>query len=151
MMCLRAYVVQLCLLPIFPLETERERPSPSKVNKFSLGRQRSPWIIILRRKADGSREDISQSLRRSLSLISKSSFKHPLTLCLVVESCPTLCNTMDCRLSGSSVHRGFSRQEYWSGLPRPPPGESSQPRDRIQVSRIAGEFFTFWATRETLL
>ena len=29
-----------------------------------------------------------------------------------------------------------------------PPGESSQPRDRTQVSRIAGGFFTSWATRE---
>ena len=25
-------------------------------------------------------------------------------LCLVVQSCPTLCNPMDCSLSGSSVH-----------------------------------------------
>ena len=29
---------------------------------------------------------------------------------------------------------GFSRQEYWSGLPCPPPGESSQPRNQTQVS-----------------
>ena len=36
---------------------------------------------------------------------------------------------------------GFSRQEYWSGLPSPPPGESSQPRDLTQVSRIAGGLF----------
>ena len=28
------------------------------------------------------------------------------------------------------------------------PGESSQPRDRTQVSRIGGGFFTNWATRE---
>ena len=27
--------------------------------------------------------------------------------------------------------------------------ESSQPRDRTKVSRIAGRFFTSWATRET--
>ena len=33
---------------------------------------------------------------------------------------------------------GFSRQEYWSGLPFPSPGETSQPRDQTQVSRIAG-------------
>ena len=26
--------------------------------------------------------------------------------------------------------------------------ESSQPRDRTQVSRIAGRFFTSWTTRE---
>ena len=29
------------------------------------------------------------------------------------------CNLMDCSPPGSSVHRGFSRQEYWGGLPRP--------------------------------
>ena len=45
---------------------------------------------------------------------------------------------------------GFSRQEYWIGLPLPSPGESSQPRDRTQVSRTAGRLFTIWATREAL-
>ena len=34
----------------------------------------------------------------------------------------TLCNSMDCSLLGSSVH-GISRQEYWSGLPFPTPGD----------------------------
>ena len=28
-------------------------------------------------------------------------------LCLVTQSCPTLCNPMDCSLPGSSVHRDF--------------------------------------------
>ena len=37
---------------------------------------------------------------------------------------------------------GLSRQEYWSGLPCPPPGGSSQPRDQTQVSCIAGRSFT---------
>ena len=32
---------------------------------------------------------------------------------------------------------GFSRQEYWSGLPFSPPGESSQPRDQ---TLLAGRF-----------
>ena len=44
----------------------------------------------------------------------------------------------------------FSRPEYWSGWPFPSPEESSQPRDWTQVSRIAGGFFTSWATREAL-
>ena len=43
---------------------------------------------------------------------------------------------------------GFSRQEYWSGLPFPPPGESSQPRDRTWLSCIEDRFFTMWPTRE---
>ena len=40
---------------------------------------------------------------------------------------------------------GFSRKEYWSELPCPPPGESLWPRDRICVSCnscISGWFFT---------
>ena len=45
----------------------------------------------------------------------------------------------------------FFRKEYWSGLPFPSPGGSSHPRDRTQVSGIAGVFFTMWATREALL
>ena len=42
----------------------------------------------------------------------------------------------------------FLQQECWSGLPCPPPWESSQLGDRTQVSCIAGGFFTSWATRE---
>ena len=42
----------------------------------------------------------------------------------------------------------FSRQEYWSGLPFPSPGESFWPRDRTRVSPIAGKHFTIWATRK---
>ena len=35
-----------------------------------------------------------------------------------LQSCPTLCNPRDSSPPGSSIH-GFSRQEYWSGLPFP--------------------------------
>ena len=38
----------------------------------------------------------------------------------VAQSCPTLCDHMDCSLPGSSS-MGFSRQEYWSGVPLPSP------------------------------
>ena len=41
-----------------------------------------------------------------------------------------------------SPSMGFSRQEYWSGLPFPSPGDSSQPRNQTQVSYIAGRHFT---------
>ena len=42
--------------------------------------------------------------------------------CVCAQSRPALCNPKDCRLPGSSFH-GFSLQEYWSGLPFPPPGD----------------------------
>ena len=41
---------------------------------------------------------------------------------LVAQSCPTLCNPRDFGLPGS-LSMGFSRQEYWSGLPFPSPGD----------------------------
>ena len=45
-------------------------------------------------------------------------------MCVCAKSlqlCPTLCDPMDHGLPGSSV-RGILQQEYWSGLPCPPPG-----------------------------
>ena len=38
----------------------------------------------------------------------------------VAQSCPTLSNPMDCSLQAPSS-MGFSRQEYWSGVPLPSP------------------------------
>ena len=43
----------------------------------------------------------------------------------VAQSCPTLCDPMDCSLPDSSIH-GFSRQEYWSGVPLPSPVPASE-------------------------
>ena len=40
----------------------------------------------------------------------------------VAQLCPTLCDPMDCSLPGSGS-MGFSRQEYWSGLPFHSPGD----------------------------
>ena len=57
------------------------------------------------------------------------------------------CNSMDCSLPGS-LSLGFSRQEYWSGLPCPPPGDLPEPGIEPPISCIAGGFFTIWATRE---
>ena len=46
------------------------------------------------------------------------------------------------------LSKGFSRQEYWSGLLFPSPGKSSWLRDRTHISWIAGSFFTVWTTKE---
>ena len=58
--------------------------------------------------------------------------------------CLTLCNPMNCSPPGSSVH-GFSRQEYWSGLPCPPPGDLPDPGIKpafLLSPALAGRFFT---------
>ena len=44
----------------------------------------------------------------------------------VTQSCLTLCDPMDCSLARPPSMR-FSRQEYWSGLPFPFPGDLPDP------------------------
>ena len=43
---------------------------------------------------------------------------------------------------------GFSRQEHWSGLPCPPPGDHPNLGIEPRSSCLAGRFFTIWVTRE---
>ena len=53
---------------------------------------------------------------------------------------------MDCSPPGSSVH-GIVQARILEGVAMPSSRGSSQPRDQTQVFRIAGGFFTIWATR----
>ena len=65
----------------------------------------------------------------------------------VSQSCPTLCDSMDCSPPDSSVHRILqARILEWVAMPSS--RRSSQPRDWTQVSHIAGGFFIVWATWE---
>ena len=45
---------------------------------------------------------------------------------LVTQLYPTLCDSMDCSLPGP-LSMGFSRQEYWNGLPVPSPENLPNP------------------------
>ena len=73
------------------------------------------------------------NLRKNLSKLSAWIFLEP--LCMHAQSCPTLCDPMDCSAPGSSVC-GFSRKEYWNGLPFPTPGDSSWPKYQTPISCI---------------
>ena len=65
----------------------------------------------------------------------------------VAQSCPTLCDPMNCSLPGSSVHGIFqTRVLEWVAISFS--RRSSQPRDWTQISCIVGRCFTIWATRE---
>ena len=45
----------------------------------------------------------------------------------VTRSCLTLCDPMDYIAHQASPSMDFSRQEYWSGLPFPSPGDLPDP------------------------
>ena len=61
-------------------------------------------------------------------------------VCLVAQSCLTLCDSMDCSPPGSSVHGGSPGKNTGLGCYALLQG-SSQPRDQPQVSHIAGKLF----------
>ena len=55
--------------------------------------------------------------------------------CIDPQLCPILCDP-------SSPAMGFSRQEYWSGLPFPSPGDLPHPGTEPKSPSLVGEFFT---------
>ena len=62
-------------------------------------------------------------------------------VCLVAQSCLTLCNPMYCS-SLVSLSMEFSRQEYCSGLPFPPLGDLSDPGIKATFPALPARFFT---------
>ena len=68
-------------------------------------------------------------------------------MCLVAQSCLTLCNPMDCSPPGSS-HHGILQARILEWVVMPFSRGSSQPRDQTWLSCFADRFFTVYATRE---
>ena len=62
-------------------------------------------------------------------------------MCSVAKSCPTLCNPWTVTHQ-APLSMGFSRQEYWSGLPFPSPGDLPNPRIKLKSPLLPGRFFT---------
>ena len=59
-------------------------------------------------------------------------------MCVHAQSCSTLCDPMGCSME-------LSRQEYWSELPFPPPGDLPNPGTELVLHASptqAGRFFT---------
>ena len=64
-----------------------------------------------------------------------------------IQSCPTLCDPVNCSPPGSSVH-GILQARILEQVAMPSSRESSQPRDWTRISCIEGRFFTHWVTWE---
>ena len=64
-------------------------------------------------------------------------------LCSVAQLCPALCNPMNLLPPAMKTRQvplsmGFSRQEYWPGLPFPSPGDCSHPGIKLTSPALAG-------------
>ena len=62
-------------------------------------------------------------------------------ICTVTQSCPTLATPWTVAHQ-VSLSMGFSRQEYWSGLPFLPPESFPDPGIEPTSPALAGGFFT---------
>ena len=74
-------------------------------------------------------------------------------LAKLLELCLTLCDPMDSSCQ-APLSQGFSRHEYWSGLPCPPPGDLPNPGIKpmsLMSPALADRFFTTTATWEALV
>ena len=60
----------------------------------------------------------------------------------IAQSCPTLCDPMDSSLHQAPLSMGFSRQEYWSGLPFPSPGNFPDPGIKPRSPALIDRRFT---------
>ena len=61
--------------------------------------------------------------------------------CSLAKLCPAPCDSMDCRLSDSSVN-GISQTECQSGLPFPSPGDLSDSGIEPMPPALVSRFFT---------
>ena len=70
-------------------------------------------------------------------------------VCSVAQSCLTLWGPTECKLPGP-LFMEFSRQEYWSGLLFPTPGDLPEQEIEAESPALADGFFTTSATWEPL-
>ena len=90
-------------------------------------------------------ETLITALRDTLSRVSNYGMPRWLThktKVLLTQSCPTLCNPMDCSLPCSPVHE-ITWQEHWSGLPFPSPGELPDPGTEIRSLALQTDSLLF--------
>ena len=132
-------------------------PARALVSPQDFGMKLLTWDVGMRMftgKPSGTgTNNISKSLKMDLKYLIKVSGEIALriwflsyNMCvLVAQSCPTLCDPMDCSPPGSSVH-GIFQAKIMGWVAILFSRGVSWPRDRIRVSRL----FTIWATWEAL-
>ena len=80
------------------------------------------------------------SLKFQTSVCPTPNFPSLLCCCLEAQLCSTLCDPVNHRPQ-APPSMGFSRQEYWSGLPFPSLGALPYPGIKPGSPALAGRFF----------
>ena len=106
------------------------------VGKIPWRRKWQPTPVFLPEKSHGQRSlagyspwglkesDMTERLHLTIYIVNLYIYESESE---VAQLCPTLCNPMDGSLHQAPPSMGFSRQEYWSGLAFPSPGNLTNP------------------------
>ena len=62
---------------------------------------------------------------------------------MYAQSCPILFDLMDCVACQAPLSMGYSRQEYWSGLSCPPPGDLPNPGIELRSPALQADSLPF--------
>ena len=111
------------------------RASYPSVGKIPWRKEWLPTPVFLSGEEPGKLQSIA-SQRAGHNWSNLAGRHHEWIVRVRAQSYLTLCNPMDCS-PPASLSMEFSRQEYWSALPFPTPGESSQPRNRTHISWVS--------------
>ena len=107
------------------------------------------WMLSLKPTVSLSsftfiKRPFSSSLLSAIRVVWDHSNQVCVCISLVTPSCASLCDPRDCSPPGTPS-MGFPMQEYWSGLPFPPPGDlpnaGMEPVSLASPS-LAGRFYT---------
>ena len=120
---------------------------PSNGHRTGKGQSSSqfPRSVVLKNMLTTGQLHSSPMLIRSclkscmlgFSIMRTKNFQMSTCMCAKsLQSCPTLCNPMDCSLPGSSVH-GIPQARVLEWVVMPSSRESSQPRDRTHISDVS--------------
>ena len=134
---LSCFLMSMALIsPLFTQTTTRHRPN---LALYDLGPVSSLCLSFPICKVD---RIMAPTLQGCMRFNITTCVILPGLVCIseVTQSCPTLCDPMDCSPPGSSIH-GILQARILEWVAISFSRGSSRPRDRTQVSRIAGRHF----------
>ena len=92
----------------------------------------------IKRKTQVAVHSFHCQIKRNIKLISLETNKH---CCWIAKSCPTLLRPHKLQPTRLLSLQDIFRQEYWSGLPFPSPGDLPNPEMEPMSLTLAGKFF----------
>ena len=118
------------------------------------GLQRSDWYkegqcVLEDAAGKGKLRDMANDLEKRYKILCHPAWPGKGVCAKRLQLCPPLRGPTVCIAQQAPLSMGFSKQEHWSGLPCPPPGDLPHPEigpESFKSAALSGGFFTTRAT-----